>query len=284
MDLPLIPSFHPATIRQGLSLEERCRIAQAAGFTFTMVGLEEAVDFDRERGAGAFAALLEGHGLQAGGMAGVPSATADSESYARDLDALPERCEMARSLGGNNVMHFVPNRSHLPESEFEALTVARLADIGAVLADHGLKLAIEWLGPKQLEHLPHPFRAGIRMALDLADASGQQNIGILVDPVHMWGARQDMADIERLATGRVFAAHFDDFPEGDPDVLIDDDRIMPGDGIIDLTAFCRHTVAAGYSGSIEVELFNPEIRRRDPVEVSREAREKSAAVIAAALG
>ena len=284
MDLPLIPSFHPATIRQGLSLEERCQIAEAAGFSYTMVNLGEAVALDRERGAGAFASLLEGHGLRAGGMSGVPASTADPEEYARDLAVLPERCAMARSLGGTNIMHFVPNRSSMPEAEFEALTVARLADIGAVLADYDLKLAIEWLGPKQLEDLPYPFRAGIKMALDLADASGQSNIGILVDPVHMWGARQVMADIERLASGRVFAAHFDDFPEGDPDVLIDDDRIMPGDGIIDLAAFCRHTVAAGYSGSIEVELFNPTIRLRDPVEVSREAREKSEAVIAAALG
>lgn len=284
MDLPLIPSFHPATIRQGLSLEERCRIAEAAGFSYTAVNLGEAVALDRERGAGAFASLLEGRGLNAGGMFGVPASTADPEEYGRDLDVLPERCEMARSLGGTNIMHFIPNRTSMPEAEFEALTVARLAEIGAVLADYDLKLSIEWLGPKQLEDEPYPFRAGIQMALDLADASGQSNIGILVDPVHMWGARQAMADIERLASGRVFAAHFDDFPEGDPDILIDDDRIMPGDGIIDLAAFCRHTVAAGYSGPIEVELFNPVIRRRDPVEVSREAREKSEAVIAAALG
>jgi sugar phosphate isomerase/epimerase len=284
MDLPLIPSFHPATIRQGLSLEERCQIAEAAGFSYTAVNLGEATAFDRERGAGAFAALLEGHGLNAGGMFGVPSSTADSEEYARDLAVLPERCEMAQSLGGTNIMHFVPNRTSMPEAEFEALCVARFAEIGAALAGYDLKLAIEWLGPKQLEDLPYPFRSGIKMALDLAEASGQSNIGILVDAVHMWGARQAMADIERLAAGRVFAAHIDDFPEGDPDVLIDDDRIMPGDGIIDLAAFCRHTVAAGYSGPIEVELFNPAIRLRDPVEVSRVAREKSEAVIAAALG
>ena len=190
---------------------------------------------------------------------------------------------MARALGAGNIMHVVPNRSHLPESEFEALTVARLSEIGAVLAGFDLKLAIEWLGPQQIMEEPYPFRAGIQMALDLADASGQGNIGILVDPVHMWGARQQMPDIERLAAGRVFAAHIDDFPEGDPDVLVDSDRIMPGDGIIDLVGFCRHTVAAGYKGSIEVELFNPEIRRGDPVEVSREARLKTESVISAAF-
>ncbi len=283
MDLPLIPSFHPATIRLGLSLEERCRIAGAAGFAYTMVSLQEAVELDRDRGDGAFAALLAEHGLKGGGMSGVPASTAGAEDYARDLDALPERCEMARALGGSNIMHFVPNRSHLPEPEFEAQVIKRLADIGAVLANYDLKLAIEWLGPQQLRDEPYPFRTGIQMALDLADASGQANIGILVDPVHMWGARQVMADIERLASGRVFAAHIDDFPEGDPDVLVDLDRIMPGDGIIDLAGFCRHTVAAGYRGSIEVELFNPVIRRGDPVEVAREARVKTAAVISAAL-
>ena len=284
MDPALIPSFHPATIRQGLTFEQQAEIAGQAGYRYTTIGLAEAVAYDRAMGAGATANLLAGNGLLAGGMSGVPATTASAEEYAQALAALPERCELGRSLGGDKLMIFVPNRAHLPRPEFEILVIERLADIGGLVSEYGFTLAIEWLGPQQLMDEPYPYRAGIQMCLDLADASGRENVGVLVDPAHMFGARQSNSDIDGLAKGRVFGAHIDDFPAGDPAVLVDSDRVMPGDGGIDLIGFCRHTVAAGYRGSIEVELFNPQIRLGDPLAVAREAREKAERVIAAALG
>ena len=221
--------------------------------------------------------------MQAGGLSGVPASDASDADFEKDLAALPERCEMGKMLAGYGLMIFVPNRAAVPAEQFEASVIERLARIGPILAEFEFTLAIEWLGPNQLRHLEFPYRAGIQMAIDLSVASGCENIGALVDPAHMFGARQRNEDIDGIAGGRVFGAHIDDFPAGDPAVLVDDDRVMPGDGAIDLIGFCRHTVAAGYSGAIEVELFNPQIRLGDPLQVAIEAREKTEAVISAAF-
>ena len=62
-DLPIYPSFHSATVKQGLSFEERVRLASEAGYRATAFDVQGGLDFDRDHGAGAAKALLKSRGL-----------------------------------------------------------------------------------------------------------------------------------------------------------------------------------------------------------------------------
>ncbi|GGW20515.1 sugar phosphate isomerase/epimerase family protein [Streptomyces capoamus] len=151
----------------------------------------------------------------------------------------------------------------------------RVADALAVLApyaaERGVRLAIEPL---------HPMYAADRcvvstlaQALDLAERFPAHQVGVAVDTYHVWWDDQAPAQIARAgAAGRIHTFQLADWttplPEG---VLVG--RGQLGDGSIDLRAWKGHVEAAGYTGPIEVELFNEGLWAQDGREVlARTAR------------
>ncbi|MES9519988.1 sugar phosphate isomerase/epimerase family protein [Streptomyces capoamus] len=151
----------------------------------------------------------------------------------------------------------------------------RVADALAVLApyaaERGVRLAIEPL---------HPMYAADRcvvstlaQALDLAERFPAHQVGVAVDTYHVWWDDQAPAQIARAgAAGRIHTFQLADWttplPEG---VLVG--RGQLGDGSIDLREWKGHVEAAGYTGPIEVELFNEGLWAQDGREVlARTAR------------
>jgi sugar phosphate isomerase/epimerase len=120
--------------------------------------------------------------------------------------------------------------------------------------ERGVRLAIEPL---------HPMYAGDRsvvvtlaQANALAERIASPNVGVAVDVYHVWWDPYVYAEIAR-AGERMLGFHLSDWLVPPPDHLLG--RGMPGDGVIELRRL-RHAVeAAGYSGPIEVEIFNQQV-------------------------
>ncbi|WP_206739326.1 sugar phosphate isomerase/epimerase family protein [Streptomyces sp. L2] len=152
----------------------------------------------------------------------------------------------------------------------------RVADALAVLApyaaDRGVRLAIEPL---------HPMYAADRcvvstlaQALDLAERFPAGQVGVAVDTYHVWWDDRAPAQIARAgAAGRIHAFQLADWTVPLPAGVLNG-RGQLGDGTIDLRAWKEHVDAAGYTGPIEVELFNEELWTRDGREVLTETVER----------
>ncbi|MGE0154340.1 MAG: sugar phosphate isomerase/epimerase family protein [Reyranellaceae bacterium] len=147
----------------------------------------------------------------------------------------------------------------------------------AALLDHarpaGMKLAIEPL---------HPMYAAdracvntLKQANDLCQALGE-GVGVAVDVYHVWWDPELAAEIARAGRhGWLHAFHVCDWLVPTRDLLLD--RGMMGDGIIDIPGIRRQVEAAGYGGTVEVEIFSAENWwKRDPQEVLRVCRERYA--------
>ncbi len=286
-ELSIYAAFHPATIRQGLSFEERSQIAHQAGFRHTAFDIAGAMKYDGEHGAGAAAEMLKGLDLAPDGWGGSPGITLPGDEFDRRLAGFEELCRYAAAFGPGNVndcMVFVPNRWPVPEAEALVRVARNLGKLGEIGAGHGVRISIEFCGPNLAPDEPHAFISWVAGALRMAGATGRENVGVLVDSYHLYCAGEEPEIIDRLGKGRVFAAHLNDSPPGDHSNFTDAERVMPGDGILPLVDFIQHLDRAGFAGAIACELFNPEIRLGDPVEVARESRVKSDAIIAEALG
>ena len=122
---------------------------------------------------------------------------------------------------------------------------------------------------------PFEFLTGVAGTMEIAQAAGAGNIGVLADSFHLFCSGAKPNDLPTFAKGRVSGVHINDAPHDDVSTLMDADRVMPGDGVIPLTNFLKAIGGAGYRGPAEVELFNPEYRRLDPLEVATEARKKT---------
>lgn len=152
----------------------------------------------------------------------------------------------------------------------------RIADALAVLSpyaeEHGVRLAIEPL---------HPMFASDRcvvstlaQALDLAERFPAQQVGVTVDTYHIWWDDNAPAQIARAgAGGRIHTFQLADWTTPLPEGVLTG-RGQIGDGSIDMREWQGHVEAAGYTGAIEVELFNDALWARDGREVLAETAER----------
>lgn len=132
-----------------------------------------------------------------------------------------------------------------------------LAELGPYAASNGVRLAIEPL---------HPMFASDRcvvstlsQALDIAERFPADQVGVTVDTYHIWWDDTAPAAIARAgASGRIHTFQLADWitplPQG---VLTGRGQI--GDGAIDMREWKSYVEAAGYTGPIEVELFNDDL-------------------------
>ena len=118
----------------------------------------------------------------------------------------------------------------------------------------GVVLGIEPLHPMYAAERSVVVTLG--QANDMAEQLASKSAGVVIDVFHVWWDPEVMQQIER-ARGRIAGFHVSDWPVPLPGILMG--RAMMGDGVIELRRLRQAVDAAGYSGPIEVEIFNDEI-------------------------
>ena len=63
--------------------------------------------------------------------------------------------------------------------------------------------------------------------------------------------------------------HFDDSPKLPPEEIRDNQRLLPGEGVIDLTGFLRALQKIGYEDSLSVEVFGRGLKEMVPGDAAR---------------
>lgn len=121
-------------------------------------------------------------------------------------------------------------------------------------AANGVRLAIEPLHP--MFCADRSVIVSLRQSLDIAEQFPAETVGVAVDVFHLWWDPQVWEQIER-AGKRIFSYQVCDWLDPLPDVLLG--RGMMGDGVIDFRRFTKAVTATGYTGPVEVEIFNQKI-------------------------
>jgi sugar phosphate isomerase/epimerase len=183
----------------------------------------------------------------------------DAQTFRANIEANKRALDDAAILGAPA---FVMVVGGLPAGS-RNLTLAReqVQDASAELREYGKSVGVRIA----LEPL-HPAYAADRSvltllseALDMCDAiepnSSNPWIGVAIDCYHVWWDPALTQGIARAgAAKRIFAFHVCDWLVPTLDVL--NDRGMMGDGVIDIQGIRSSVEAAGYVGSVEVEIFS----------------------------
>jgi sugar phosphate isomerase/epimerase len=144
-----------------------------------------------------------------------------------------------------------------------------LAVIAPAARERGVRLALEALHP--MFCADRSVLSTLRQALRLAELTdptrpgnpdGRPTVGVVVDAYHLWWD-PELAVVIDEAGPRILSYQVSDWilPLA-ADVLLA--RGMMGDGQIDLRAMRVAVESAGYTGDIEVEIFNQGIWDADP--------------------
>lgn len=146
-----------------------------------------------------------------------------------------------------------------------------IAELAPYAGERGVRLAIEALHPMYCAD--RSVIVSLAQALDLAERYPVDQVGVVVDTFHQWWDPDIAAQIARAgAGGRILAYQVCDWLDPLPDILLG--RGLPGEGTVDFAAFRRWLDAAGYTGPIEVEIFNADLWARDGDDVLRDVRDR----------
>jgi 2-keto-myo-inositol isomerase len=112
-------------------------------------------------------------------------------------------------------------------------------------------------------------------SIDAVEATGDSDAAIILDAFHTWNAGGDLDEVEAMPLEYIAHYHFDD---GNPDMprgaQMDPNRVMPGDGVIDLAAEVAVLKEKGYDGTVSLELFSRDLWAQDADEVVKLGMER----------
>ena len=256
----------PGAIGVSASQTEAIGLAAKHGF--------EAVDPN----AGYLASLSEGQ-LQdlladmkakgiSWGAAGLPvDFRQDEAKFKEGMAALAKIAPVLKRAGVTRVTTWImPCSKQLTYRQNFELHIVRLRAAARVLADHGQRLGLEYVGTQSLrDSQKYPFLHTMAETRELIGEIGTGNVGLALDSWHWWTAGDSQADILALKNGDIVLVDLDDAPAGIPkDQQVDSQRELPAaTGVIDVGQFLSAVIMVGYDGPMRAEPFNKALNDMD---------------------
>lgn len=261
-------NLSPGAIGVKATLPEAIDLASRHGFGGIDFSIAEAADLIDAQGLDAVRALFADADVVPGAWGFPVNFRTDEATWRADLEKLPRYAQVAQQLGCHRTLTWLsPCSDDLTYSENFAFHVTRLRPAAQILADHGIRFGLEWVGPRTLRYTKkHPFIHTMDGALALGAAIGTGNMGLLVDAWHIYTARGWNDDLRQLDASSVVGVHVNDAPVG---IAVGDQldtvRDLPtATGVLDLTGFLHALRDIGYDGPVTAEPFSQRVREMAP--------------------
>lgn len=238
------------------------RLAGKVGYAGVDVNLGAA----RKDGAAATRALLAESKVQPA-IAGLPLqfAQPDEATFQAALKDLDEAAKFCAAIGVTRMMAVLSPGSPVPRDERHLFVRSRLAPIAGILDRSKIRLGLEFLGPLHFrQKTPHQYIWTLNDTVALAQEVAP-NVGVVLDIWHWHHSGGTGQDILAAGRDRIVHIHASDARAQPPDEVRDNQRLMPGEGVIDATTFFQALKKTGYDGAV-----SPEPLGRVPPELSAE--------------
>jgi sugar phosphate isomerase/epimerase len=241
------------------------RLAGKLGYGGVDVSLGPA----RKDGVEATKALLAEAKVKPG-IANLPVqfAAADEAAFQEALKGLDDQAKFAAAIGLNRMMAVLSPGSPVPKAERHEFIKRRLAAVADVLQRSNVRLGLEFLGPLHFrtpsERAPHQYIWTLNDTVALAKEIAP-NVGVTLDIWHWHHSQGTAADILAAGKDRIVHIHVSDAKAQPPEEVRDNQRLMPGEGVIDSVAFFQALRKIGYEDAI-----SPEPIGRVPADMSPE--------------
>lgn len=209
-----------------------------------------------------FRALMGSYGLQTiGGFEAGIAAFAPANEQAPNFALLEDRARLIGKLGGAALVAGTDGPS-APVDDPLGVIAEAFASLADKIADAGVNLCIEFNWS--------PIVKSLRAATEVASRSGKPNVGVLFDTAHYHCTPSKFDQINAASVPLIKHVHLNDMRDK-PGELCDcnADRVLPGQGCLDLKAIIGALDGFGYKGFYSIELFNAELWDTPVGEASR---------------
>ncbi|OKH67989.1 4-hydroxyphenylpyruvate dioxygenase [Mycobacterium sp. SWH-M3] len=181
----------------------------------------------------------------------------DQATFTDNLRRAAATFATARRLGIGTVL--VCSNVATATIDSDRVSADQLRCIGDLAAGYDIRIAYEALAWGR-------YVDDYRRAWRIVELADHPNVGVCLDSFHVLSRGHDPAAVEQIDGDKIFYLQLADAPALSMDVLSwsRHHRLFPGEGAFDLTGFVRHTLAAGYTGPLSLEVFNDTFRQTDP--------------------
>ncbi len=207
----------------------------------------------------------------------------DDEAFKQKLPQLADDAAFTAAVGCSKMMMVLPATSPAPKDEYRKLVRDRLAAVSEVLQRSNIRLGLEFLGPLYMRMggagprgaaaaaapaaggaatenaggrpagPPRtPFIWTLAETVDLAKDCGA-NTGAVLDAWHWHHSGSTVNDILAAGKSRIIHVHVSDAKPAPAEEVRDNQRWMPGEGVIDLVGFFQALQKIGYDDGVSPE-------------------------------
>ncbi|MCF2650705.1 sugar phosphate isomerase/epimerase family protein [Niallia circulans] len=196
------------------------------------------------------------------------------EEYKALLEEYKEMLEYAQMLNIDRIV-VVPlvSEKKIERGEIKQSCVKVLTELSDLANPYGVKLVLEFIGH------PHATVNTLSFANEIVAAVNRENVGIVFDTFQFYAMNSTMEDLKNTDFSKVFLFHINDVEDFNPGILLDEDRLYPGDGVIDLHSILSIIKEKGFSDHASIELFRPEYYQLTAEEVVKTAKNKTLKVL-----
>ena len=157
------------------------------------------------------------------------------------LEVWRKRCDQFSSLGLRRIYSPSVTRRPVTADDFAA-TPDCVREVAEISAEYNLVAMIEFL--RTSTHL-----ATLTSALKVIRDAAHPNIEPMIDFFHFWSGLSKLQDLDLLNHGELGHAHFQDLLDTPRELIDNNARLIPGDGIAPLVAIIRKLAEKGYVGT-----------------------------------
>jgi sugar phosphate isomerase/epimerase len=206
-------------------------------------GVEESARYARQAG-------IQVSSLCRGGF--FPAAT-EAERRER-MDDNRRAVEQAATLGTDTLVLVCGGMPDRDLAAARRMVSDGIQELHPFAKKHGVRLGVEPLHP--MFTATRSVIGTLAQSLDMIAGLPVEDVGVVIDVYHVWWDPDLYTQIER-ARGRILGFHVCDWLDPMPDFV--NGRGMISDGWADIRRIREAVENAGYSGPIEVEIFNQKV-------------------------
>lgn len=244
----MVISLNPSLTKK-LEWPDFARLAASTGYSGVDVNLSAA----QAQGVDATRALLHELGLKPGAINLPVQFAGDEAAFRQGLARLGDAGAFAAAIDCPRMVTVLPPSSATPKEELRPRLRDRVTAMAEILQRSNVRLGLEFLGPLHFRtRQPHEFIWRMDEALAFSKECGP-NVGLLLDAWHWHHAGASAADIKAAGRSRIVHIHVSDAKAQLPEDVRDNQRLLPGEGVIDLVAFFRALQEIGYTDAVSPE-------------------------------
>jgi sugar phosphate isomerase/epimerase len=170
---------------------------------------------------------------------------------AAGLEELKKAIQCAKAFDGCQVLTIPALGFKIDWTRYPAMDARWAQDLSKRLADK-IAAYLKEISAADMkmafEILPFSVIGGIRRFLDLCGQIGSPDLGLNLDVGHAWACREIVPLLPFELKGRIFGTHLGD------NLSTDNVKMAPGKGSIEWKPFLTNLRAAGYHGSLDIEI------------------------------